>query len=149
MMMTVSPASHGSAVITCAEVRVENFGAWARALDDPVTDLRWSVDEVVKFFGAAWVTAAELLPQLIDADGHGLMPRSFWTGVPRMELSITAESPHHHEPGRQALLSDVLDLDPLGHSDRRDQLAGPGGNLSTGDVDCDTGSAPASGPSNG
>jgi hypothetical protein len=120
--MTVSPASHGSAIITCAEVRVENFGAWSRALNDPVTDLRWSVDELVDFFGAAWITAAELLPHLIDAGGHGLMLRSFWAGVPRMELSITAESPHHHEPGRQPLLSDVLNLDPLGQSDRRDQL---------------------------
>ncbi|WP_037307007.1 hypothetical protein [Amycolatopsis orientalis] len=122
VMMTLPLESHGSAVITCAEVRVENFDAWSKALNDPVTDLRWSVDELVEFMGAAWVTAAEMLPQLIEAVGPELMTPSFWGGVPRMELSISAESPHSHEPGRQLLLADVLDLDPLGHSDRRDQL---------------------------
>ncbi len=122
VMMTLPPASRGSAVITCAEVRIENFDAWARALHDPVTDLRWSVDDLVDFFVAAWDTATELLPRLIDAGGNGFSRRGQWGGVPQVELSINVESRHDHQADRQLVLADVLDLESLGPSDRRDQL---------------------------
>lgn len=122
VMMTLPPASRGFAVVTCAEVRVENFDAWSRVLDDPAADLRWSVDDLVEFFVAAWDTATELLPQLIDGaeDGSPASPR--WAGVPRVELSIGTESRHDQQAGEQLVLANVFDLEPFGPSDRRDQL---------------------------
>ncbi|WP_053732466.1 hypothetical protein [Nocardia sp. NRRL S-836] len=124
VMMTLPPTSRSSAVVTCAEVRVENFDAWAKALRDPVSDLLWSVDDLVEFFVAAWDTATELLPQLIDGVENGSSTRVRWGGVPQVELSIGAESRHDQPTGEQLVLADVLDLDPLGPSDRRDQLTG-------------------------
>jgi len=122
VMMVLPPASRTSAVITCAELRVENFEAWARALRDPVPDLRWSADDMVEFFVAAWDTATELLPHLIDNAGHDIAMPGRWAGVPYVELSVGAESRHDIQAGEQRVLADVLDLERFGPSDRRDQL---------------------------
>ncbi|MFI6029445.1 hypothetical protein [Amycolatopsis magusensis] len=119
VMMTLPPAARSSAVIACAEVRVENFDAWSRALHAPVPDLRWSIDDLVEFFVAAWDTATEFLPRMA---GDGSSASGRWSGVPQIELSIGAESRHDHEAGDQLMLADVLDLEPFGAGDRRDQL---------------------------
>jgi hypothetical protein len=119
VMMALPVAARSSAVIACAEVRVENFDAWSRALHAPMSDLRWSIDDLVEFFVAAWDTATELLPRMVrdrsSASGQ-------WSGVPQIELSIGAESRHDHRAGDQLMLADVLDLEPFGPGDRRGQL---------------------------
>lgn len=120
--MTLPPTSRSGAVVTCAEVRVENFDAWFKVLDDPAIDLRWSVDELGEFFVAAWDTATELLPQLIAGAEDGSPASRRWAGVPYIELSIGAESRHGQQAADQLVLANVLDLEPFGAGDRRDQL---------------------------
>ncbi|OXM43787.1 hypothetical protein CFP75_37060 [Amycolatopsis alba DSM 44262] len=122
MMMTLPPASRSSAVITCTEVRVENFGAWDKAIGYPEQDLRWPMDELIEFFVAAWDIATDLLPQLIDGVTNGASTRFHWAGVPQVELSIGVESRHDQQATYQLVLADVLDLAALGPTDRPDQL---------------------------
>ncbi|MGW4527850.1 RNA-binding domain-containing protein [Amycolatopsis sp. NPDC004378] len=116
VMMTLPPAARSSAVITCAEVRVENFDAWARALHaDPRPDLRWTTDDLLEFFVAAWETATELLPRLIR---QSPATESRWTGVPLVEFSVRTEQ-RHDQAGSQLVLRDVLDLEPFGPNGKR------------------------------
>lgn len=121
VMMALPPTSLSSAVITCAELRVQNFDAWARALHDPVPDLRWSVDDMVEFFVTAWDAATELLPRLVEDLGDRATAGR-WGGVPRVELSISAEGRRIHQPDDQLVLADVLDLTRFGSGDGRGPL---------------------------
>ncbi|WP_236793848.1 hypothetical protein [Amycolatopsis sp. GM8] len=115
VMMTLPPAARSSAVITCAEVRVENFDAWARALHaDPRPDLRWTADDLLEFFVAAWETATELLPRLIRNPAAA----SRWSGAPLVEFSVCTEQ-RHDQAGGQLVLRDVLDLEPFGPNGKR------------------------------
>jgi hypothetical protein len=109
VMMTLPPGG-SSGVITCAEVRIESFDAWASALAaDPRADLRWSVTDMFEFFVAAWETATLMLPRLvIDAPSAA----GLWAGVPRVDLWVVSE--RRDQSGKQAVLADVLNLKLLG-----------------------------------
>jgi hypothetical protein len=120
VMMTLQSSATGSAVVTCAEVRIESFDAWGRALQaDPTADLRWSGRDLFEFFVAAWETATELLPEIASADPA---TRRRWSAVPHIELWIGSDQ-RHDQSGAQPLLGDVLDLDSFGASGRRGQLS--------------------------
>jgi hypothetical protein len=101
---------------------LHDFDAWARALGkDPGSDLRWSTDDLVEFFVAAWETATELLPRLALDDPT---TRGRWSAVPKVELWVGADY-QHHQSGAQPMLTDVLDLTsfgPSGHRGQRSEL---------------------------
>ncbi|MCS7478744.1 RNA-binding domain-containing protein [Umezawaea endophytica] len=121
-VMMALPSATSSAVVTCAEVRIENFDVWSSALGvDPTSDLRWSVDDLFEFFLAAWETATELLPRLAAQDPA---TRHLWSDVPKVELLVSINERHNQPdplslPGPPLLLDDVLNLDSFGPSGRR------------------------------
>jgi hypothetical protein len=80
------------------------------------SDLRWSTDDLVEFFVAAWETATELLTRLALDDPT---TRGRWTAVPQVELWVGTDQ--HHQSGAQLMLADVLDLTPFGPSGHRGQ----------------------------
>jgi hypothetical protein len=94
-VMVALPNTVSSAVVTCAELRVDDFAAWAgalRAADKLAkSDLRLSLDEVVEFFVVAWTTATEVLPTLLSPEPYG----ELWIAPPTVELRLTTE----HQPG--------------------------------------------------
>jgi hypothetical protein len=113
VMMSLPPAAMSSVVVTCAEVRIDDFAAWAKALGaEPSADLRWSAEDLLEFFVAAWETATELLPRLAVEDPT---KRRRWNAVPQVELWIGTDQPSSGS-GAQLVLADVLDLVSLGPS---------------------------------
>ncbi|WP_157494138.1 helix-turn-helix domain-containing protein [Kutzneria sp. 744] len=111
VMMSLPPAGIGSAVVTCAEVRIGDFGAWARAIGaDPTADLRWSVKDLFEFFVAAWETATDFVPRFaVECPTK----RRRWSAVPHVELCIGTNY-RHSEPESPPPLNDVLDMTPFG-----------------------------------
>jgi len=119
VMMTL-PSATGSELVTCAELRIDNFEDWSTALGNgSAVDLRWSMEELLEFFVAAWDTSTELVPRLVLED---LTARRRWTAVPQVDLWIGVDT-DHAQAGAQPLLGDVLKLDSLGESGRRGQLS--------------------------
>ncbi|MEV7099302.1 hypothetical protein AB0M80_41400 [Amycolatopsis sp. NPDC051045] len=118
VMMSL-PGAMNSAVVTCAEVRIVSFDAWARALGvEPGSGLRWSGDDLLEFFVAAWETATELLPRLVL---DPVTPRR-WSAVPHVELWVGTDR-SHNQPETRLMLEDVLDLDSFGATGHRAQLS--------------------------
>lgn len=106
-----------STVVTCAEVRLEDTVAWGAALQTASgqqQSTRLSLKEVEEVLLSAWKTATEILPAAV-LPAPSTPP---WVGAPTVELRITAE--HHHEATPpHLLLPDLLDLTPLGTTDRQ------------------------------
>jgi len=119
-VMLALPNALDSSVVTCAELRVEDFAIWSEALDltaAPGTGPAWpqlTVDDLFWFFMTAWQTATEILPAVVTSDPTAVPP----AGPPQVELRMSAEHPHEAAPGRQLLLSDLVDLAAWGSTDR-------------------------------
>ncbi|MGW5721440.1 hypothetical protein ACWEVP_35040 [Amycolatopsis sp. NPDC003865] len=90
-VMIALPNSISSAVVTCAELRVDDVAAWAdalrRAAGPADLDLRLSMEELVEFFSVAWTTATEVLSTLVDPDPYG----GLWAAPPTVELRLSTE----------------------------------------------------------
>ncbi len=119
-VMLALPNALDSSVVTCAELRVEDFAIWSDALDltsAPSVGPAWprlTVDDLFWIFVAAWHTAMEVLPAVVDADPATVPP----AGPPVVELRVSAEHSYGAAPGQQHLLSDLVDLTAWGSSDR-------------------------------
>jgi hypothetical protein len=112
-VMLALPNSMSSAIVACAELRVNDAGAWADALKEAGgfenADPRLSLDEVFEFFIVAWQTATEELPELLVPDAFSRP----WAGPPTVELRMTTEQ--QHDATRQApRLPDLIDFTPFG-----------------------------------
>jgi hypothetical protein len=98
--MLALPNSMSSAIVACAELRVNDAATWADALKEAGgfdnARVRLSLDEVFEFFIVAWQTATEDLPALLVPDGFSRP----WAGPPTVELRMTAEQ--QHDATRQA-----------------------------------------------
>lgn len=107
-----------SALVTCAEVRIEDLAAWARALGaagaPPRPDLRLSIEEAAEFFAVARQAATEKLAAVVAANASTVL----WADPPTVELRLTAERRYDDTPRPQPMLDDYIAMDPLGHSDR-------------------------------
>ncbi|WP_433272234.1 right-handed parallel beta-helix repeat-containing protein [Actinosynnema sp. CS-041913] len=91
-VMLALPNAVEPAIVTCAELRVE---------DPPQAVLTWA--ELSHFLAVAWRTATEALPVLVSPDPRVLR----WTAPPTVELRLTAE--------RAAVpLDDLVDFSSLG-----------------------------------
>jgi hypothetical protein len=116
--MMAMPNTMNSDLVTCAEVRIGDLGAWAAALAaagaPPRPDLRLSMQEVADFFAVAWHTATEQLAAVVAASSTTML----WMDPPTVELQLTAERRYDSTPDPQPMLDDYIDLHTLGHSDR-------------------------------
>ena len=76
-VMMALPNTMNSALVTCAEVRIEDLAAWARALGaagaPPRPDLRLSIEEAAEFFAVAWQAATEKLAAVVAANASTLL----------------------------------------------------------------------------
>jgi hypothetical protein len=112
-VMIALPNSTSSAVVTCAELRVDDVAAWADALrtaDGPADlDLRLPLEELIEFFSVAWTTTTEVLPTLIDPDPYG----GLWAAPPTVELRLSTE---HQQGSAEPLpqLSELVDFTSFG-----------------------------------
>lgn len=119
-VMLALPNTLNSSVVTCAELRIEDFAVWRDALDLTATSSsgpawpRLTVDDLYWIFVAAWYTATETLPAVFLADPGAARP----AGPPIVELRVSAEASHDAAPGQQPTLSDFVDLSAWGTSDR-------------------------------
>ena len=117
-VMMAMPNTMNSDLVTCAEVRIGDLGAWAAALAaagaPPRPDLRLSMQEVADFFAVAWHTATEQLAAVVAASSATML----WMDPPTVELRLTAERRYDSTPAPQPMLDDYIDLHTLGHSDR-------------------------------
>jgi hypothetical protein len=117
-VMAAMPGAMDSSVVTCADVRLEDLGAWAEALTSsgapPHPDIRLSMEEVAEVLTVAWQTATEQLASVV-ADHPARMR---WAYPPTVELRLTAETRYDATPRRQPELSDYIDMSPLGQTDR-------------------------------
>ncbi|MFC1442862.1 hypothetical protein ABUW04_31895 [Streptacidiphilus sp. N1-10] len=105
-----------STVITCAEVRLEDAGTWSKALHRSSKRhqfTRLTLEEIKEVLFSAWTTAAETLPAAV-LTSQSTPP---WAAVPTVELRIKAEKDHSGAPP-SLNLSELLDLTPLGTTDR-------------------------------
>jgi len=103
------PNSHESAIVTCAELRIEDATAWADAVREGNGKLQLSWEELFRFFTVAWRTATEVLPSLISPDPRALR----WAAPPTVELRLSAE-PEHGTSGAPRPLDNLVDFSPLG-----------------------------------
>lgn len=112
-VMIALPNSISSAVVTCAELRVDDVAAWADALcaagGPAELDVRLSVYELAEFFTVAWTTATEVLPTLIDPDPYS----GYWFASPTVELRFSTEH-QHGTPGPPLRLSELVDFIAFG-----------------------------------
>jgi hypothetical protein len=116
-VMMALPNTLSSAVVSCAELRIEDITVWGEALAARTAiplDLRLSVGELFEFFAAAWQMATEVLPTSATDKLPEELP---WAAVPSVELRVTVE--HRHDaPGDPLQLDDLVDLAAFGTSDR-------------------------------
>ncbi|MER6566295.1 ATP-binding protein [Streptomyces sp. NPDC001093] len=103
-------------VVTCAEVRVADTAAWKAALGATsmvASATKLTLEEVQEVLFAAWTTAAHLLPQTatLEPSAHR------WSGSPTVEICLSAEH-GYDQPGPHLMLPDLIDLTPLGSTDR-------------------------------
>ncbi|MDX3866433.1 tetratricopeptide repeat protein [Streptomyces europaeiscabiei] len=105
-------------LVTCTEVRIESAEAWRTVLM-PATgshhDALLDWNEVEQVLYSAWSVATELLPKAAHQDPAALP----WAGVPTVELRLSAEH-RHDSPSPHPVLKDLIDLAPLGPTDRDD-----------------------------
>jgi hypothetical protein len=117
-VMMALPNTMNSALVTCAEARIEDLAAWAGALEaagaPPRQHLRSSMEEVAEFFAVAWQTATEKLAAVVAANATTVL----WADPPTVELRLTAERRYDSTPRPQPMLDDYIDMHSLGHSDR-------------------------------
>ncbi|WP_328678020.1 hypothetical protein [Streptomyces sp. NBC_00343] len=110
-------AQHNT-LVTCAEMRIESQAAWRAVISFSTDDhpaIRLSLDEVEEFLYAAWCLATEQLPRAAHREPFTLP----WAGAPTVELRLSAE--HHHDADAPyPFLKDLIDLGPLGTTDRGD-----------------------------
>ncbi|MFD5033132.1 alpha/beta fold hydrolase [Streptomyces sp. NPDC058405] len=107
----------GGSVVTCCELRVESAPAWWAALtkaNSAPQDTGLSLQEVHDVLAAAWTVATKLLPGAVS-DIPSALPMACPVTV---ELRMSAES-RHDAPQPHLLLEDVVDLAPLGETDRQ------------------------------
>ncbi|MER6434318.1 hypothetical protein ABT272_42685 [Streptomyces sp900105245] len=107
--MITLPGAMDSAVVSCAEVLIEDAEAWAQALD--ALGARLDFEEVHEVLLQAWQTAAELLPDVLGEPSD-----QRWAAAPTIELRLSCERPDH--TAVIPALADFLDLTPLGPSCR-------------------------------
>ena len=106
-----------TSVVTCAELRIEDFSAWTQAAD-PVSgtrapqDPRLSIAEITEFLAIAWQVATERLPAVTGSTGI------LWAYPPTVELRLTAERALGNMPDTVPSLDDYIRLDSLGQTDR-------------------------------
>lgn len=120
-VMIAIPATE-LAIVTCAELRIEDAANWAKALHDAgkradQPKLQVTLEELFEFFIAASQTATEVLPALITPD-----PRTApWAWPPQVELRLTAErqlDAQHPSPS----LTDLVDFTAFGDRTVDDRL---------------------------
>ncbi len=102
----------GRPVVTCAELRVHDYGAWTAAIAAAGTATeraRLTLPEVRDFLLAAWQMATGGLLDLLAFPASGLR----WKEVPHVEFRLTAED---DPAGRrsQATVADLIDFAAFG-----------------------------------
>lgn len=117
-VMVALPGAMQSAVVTCAELRVDDVEAWADALraGGVLTDgedllLSWS--EIAEFLTAASQMAVTVLPEMVTAESATMR----WTSPPTVEIRLSTED-LGNTTGPPPLLTDMIDFTPFGTSDR-------------------------------
>jgi hypothetical protein len=117
-VMVALPSTMNSSVVTCAQLQIVDFTAWAEALAasdvPPQLDLRLSLDEVAEFLTIAWETAAEKLPTVVTDNSLDML----WAYPPTVELQLSAERRIDPTPTSPLMLDEYIDMSPLGRSDR-------------------------------
>lgn len=117
-VMLSLPNSMESAVVACAELRIDDNSVWKAAVvegagDDSTRAMLLTLEELCELFKVAWQTAAEELPNLVIPE----RPRALWAQVPVVELRLTAE--HRHDAqGPHKSVTDYVDFSPFGKTDR-------------------------------
>lgn len=117
-VMLSLPSAMESAVVACAELRIEDPSAWDAALAEAAGEataraLPLSLEELCDLFKVAWQTATEELPSLVIPERS----RALWARVPVVELRLTAE--HRHDAqGPHMSVTDYVDFSPFGKTDR-------------------------------
>ncbi len=116
-VMIALPSTMNFSVVTCAELRIADFTAWAEALAasgvPPQQDLRLSLEEVAEFLTIAWQTATEILPTVVTDNPLDMV----WAGPPTVELRLSAGR-LDATPTLQPMLDEYIYMSPLGRSDR-------------------------------
>lgn len=108
--MIACPGTMDSAVVSCADVLIEDSAAWAEALGGHQS-APLGFDEVQDVLLHAWQTAAELLPEVLgDPAGRR------WAAPPTTELRLSAE--RSDDTGVTPGLGSLIDLSPLGPTGR-------------------------------
>ncbi|MER5376238.1 RNA-binding domain-containing protein [Streptomyces sp. NPDC002553] len=108
--MIALPGVMDSAVVSCADVLVEDAAAWMAALDGHRA-MPLDFEEVQYVLLHAWETAAELLPAVF---GDPTVRR--WAAPPTTELRLSAE--RHDDVDVTPTLSSFVDFSPLGPGGR-------------------------------
>ncbi|CAL9474927.1 hypothetical protein [Streptomyces sp. enrichment culture] len=108
------PSALEPAVVTCAEVRVDDLCSWKYGRKAVSRGHSLSLGEVMTVLFAAWKTATEVLPWLGVPDARTRR----WTSPPEVELSLSTDRAHNDE-GSSIALTDVIDFSPFGPTDRR------------------------------
>ena len=116
-VMTALPSTMITAVVTCAELRIDDFSAWTQAADPAAgthapRDLRLSIEEAAEFLAVAWQIAAERLPAATGS------PSILWAYPPTVEFRLTAERAPANTSDKLPVLDDYIRLDSLGQTDR-------------------------------
>lgn len=117
-VMLSLPSATESAVVACAELRLDNSTAWEKAMAQhggqaSAGALPLHLDELCDLLARAWLTATETLPDLV-IPGRS---RALWTRSPVVELRLTAEH-RHDDPGPHKSVTDYVDFSPFGTTDR-------------------------------
>ncbi|MEU6603167.1 hypothetical protein [Streptomyces flaveolus] len=108
--MITRPGVMGSAVVSCADVLIEDSAAWADALGGH-RGAPLGFDELQDVLLHAWQTAAELLPEVFGDPTH----RS-WAAPPTTELRLCAG--RSDDTGATPALGSLIDLSPFGPTGR-------------------------------
>ena len=116
-VMTALPSTMITAVVTCAELRIDDFSAWTQAADPAAgthapRDLRLSIEEAAEFLAVAWQIAAERLPAATGS------PSILCAYPPTVEFRLTAERAPANTSDKLPVLDDYIRLDSLGQTDR-------------------------------
>ncbi|MEU9700166.1 ATP-binding protein [Streptomyces sp. NPDC047981] len=114
-VMAVLPTQLDPAAVACAELCVD-LPSWREAVSSgggTGREERLSWEEVEAAFQAAWETASDHAARVLVDDPAAMR----WADVPAVELGISAGQGHDGAP--QMPLDDVVDLAPLGATDRR------------------------------
>ncbi|MFI5690062.1 hypothetical protein [Streptomyces sp. NPDC051636] len=108
--MITTPGVMDSAVVSCADVLIEDTAAWTEALGGH-RGTPLAFEEVQDILLHVWETAAELLPEVL---GDPACRR--WAAPPTTELGLSFERSDH--TGVTPTLASVIDFSPLGPTSR-------------------------------